>query len=97
MGFGLEAREVSSKIEMEQVHVADTLGEENLLIITQGDGDIMVADMATTEVSHFRTGNIEETGLRRHLVPLAVALQIRIRQLVLSRSTMIFRINRCPS
>ena len=96
MGFGLEAREVSSKIEMEQVHVADPSGGENLLIITQGDG-LMVADMASTEVSHFRTGNIEETGLRRHLVPLAVALQIRIRQLVRSRSTMIFRINKCPS
>jgi hypothetical protein len=43
----------------------------------------MVTDMATTEASHFRTGNIEETGLRRHPVPVAVALQIRIRQLVL--------------
>jgi hypothetical protein len=97
MGFGLEAREVSSKIEMEQVHVADPSGGENLLMITQGDGDIMFADMATKEVSHFRTGNIEETGLRRHPVPLAVALQIRIRQLVLSQSTMIFQINKYQS
>jgi hypothetical protein len=83
MGLGSEACEVSSKIEMEQALVADHLGGENLMRITQGDGDIMVADMATMEASHFRTGNIEEIGLRPHPVPLAVALQIRIRQLVL--------------
>lgn len=83
MGLGLKACEVSSKIEMEQALVANHSGGENLMMITQGGGDIMVADMATTEASHFRTGNIEETGLRRHPVPLAVALQIRIRQLVL--------------